>query len=136
MTIVATSTIRFYLQVRYPQITQIANNIKDLLVENGDTATTTNNIIDNFINDAKEYHDDSVWGDSYTRGVTLLTCHFITLAQPKSINSGVVISEKAKDSVETYMRPSLKTMGQFGTTKYGMEWEALNSSFVFPRFLV
>lgn len=125
-----TAEIREDLIVFYPQMSDIAEAIKDKITERTPATTETiNTIIDRFIDKAKKFHDVSAWGDLYDEGVILLSCHFLLEAQPKATNSGMVVKERTGSESETeYLRPSLKHFGQFSTTKYGRAWEAMKTN--------
>jgi hypothetical protein len=124
------SIIKAKILRQYPQMNAIVSNILVAIKTfDSGTAETIDSLFSAFIDDAKEQHDEDSWGNKYDRGVTLLTCHFISEAQPKSVNSGLIVKEKTGSESETeYLRPSLNNFGKYSTTKYGRAWEALKDT--------
>lgn len=127
-----TATIRAGLIARYPQMLSIAQNAYDAVFQSDpDTTLTAYSIIDLFIEDAKLQMNDIKWQGKYDRGVILLACHFLTYSQSEAVNSGVLVQQTTGSgpgqSVTEFMRPALSNFGEYATTKYGQQWEALRN---------
>lgn len=125
-----TEEIRSELLIMYSDMWSIANNI---LTKNKErdpgTSLTVENILDKFIAKSLRLHKPSDWDDSFNDAVILLSCHFISEAQGKAINSGVLVKSITGSSADgaqiEYLRPSMSKFGKYATTTYGRQWEAL-----------
>ena len=108
--------IREKLLLKYPQLNKLVNN-------DGVIPET----IDLFIEDAVNTLsiDEVKWGSLYLSGILLLSAHYLVRGTPGESNSGI-ITESGDDANRTkYHSSSVKSLGKYGSTKYGVEFEVL-----------
>lgn len=108
--------IREKLLLKYPQLNNLVG------IDNVLPAT-----IDLFIEDAVNTLsiDENKWGNLYLSGILLLSAHYLVRGTPGESNSGIV-TESGDDANRTkYHSSSVKSLGTYGSTKYGVEFEAL-----------
>lgn len=132
---VTNDEIRESLIISYPQMFGLAQKkLEEIKAVKPDYLGDEDSIIDNFIDKAKLEHDENKWKDKYLTGCVLLTCHFLTESQNEATNSGLLViketqaSGSANGSKSEFMRPSLDNFGEFATTKYGRQWEAIRNT--------
>lgn len=108
--------IREKLLLKYPQLNKLVGN-DNVLPET----------IDLFIDDAINTLsiDEIKWGNLYLSGILLLSAHYVVRGTPGESNSGIV-TESGDDANRTkYHSSSVKSIGKYGTTKYGVDFESL-----------
>jgi hypothetical protein len=100
------------LLIKYPQLNNVSSDPVQIAL-----------FIVDAVNMLSPYQDK--WGVLFDSGVLLLSAHLLTRNTSGESNSGTVI-ESGDDSNKTkYLTPSTKYFGILGTTKYGIEFQAL-----------
>jgi hypothetical protein len=117
----STEELRELLFKKYPGVKP--PKITDALTEQ------INMLIEDAVNILKL--DRCRWGDLYTTGILLLSAHFITVAIAGPSNSGVLIETTSEmpggKTTTRYQAGSVKNLGQYSTTKYGREFDAMEA---------
>ena len=108
--------IREKLLLKYPQLNKLVNN-------DGVIPETIDLFIEDAINTLSI--DEVKWGSLYLSGILLLSAHYLVRGTPGESNSGI-ITESGDDANRTkYHSSSVKSLGKYGSTKYGVEFEVL-----------
>jgi hypothetical protein len=115
----STEELRVLLYKKYPGVKP--KTITDELTEQ------INMLIEDAVNILAV--DQVRWGNLYTSGILLLSAHFITVATAGPSNSGILIETTSEmpggKTTTKFQAGSVKNLGQYSTTKYGREFDAM-----------